>query len=67
MTAARLCRTWAGVIPANWPCGHERTEANTQSVGRGGQVRCRTCRRVIAKESAQRRRVHKRGPHEARP
>lgn len=39
-----------------WPCGHDKTPDNTQSIGRGGQVRCKTCRRVTARESAQRRR-----------
>jgi len=37
-----------------WPCGHPRTEANTQSVGDAG-VRCRLCRRKINRLSAQRR------------
>ena len=40
-----------------WPCGHERTPGNTQSIGRGGQVRCKTCRRVTARDSARRRRL----------
>lgn len=40
-----------------WPrCGHPRTPENTQSIGRGGQVRCKTCRRVTARESARRKR-----------
>ena len=36
--------------PDRWPCGHERTGANTMSVGISG-VRCRTCRNAIAKKS----------------
>ena len=35
---------------ATWPCGHEKTEANTQSVGKAGK-RCRICRRNIALNS----------------
>lgn len=45
------------MTPALWPCGHDRTPGNTQSIGRGGQVRCRLCRRVTARESARRRRL----------
>jgi hypothetical protein len=33
-----------------WPCGHERTAENTQSVGSAGK-RCRQCRRVIAQRA----------------
>lgn len=29
-----------------WPCGHPKTDENTQSVGKAG-VRCRVCRRQI--------------------
>lgn len=50
------------MTPAHWPCGHDRTPANTQSIGRGGQVRCRLCRRVTARESAQRRRAQGKRP-----
>ena len=35
-----------------WPCGHPRTEANTQSVGRDNGSRCRTCRRAVTRRSA---------------
>lgn len=34
-----------------WPCGHERTPENTQSVGDRNGVRCRTCRRETARKS----------------
>lgn len=44
------------MTPASWPCGHPRTRDNTQSIGRGGQTRCKICRRVTARESARRRR-----------
>ena len=37
-----------------WPCGHLRTEENTQSVGVAG-VRCRTCRQHINREYARRK------------
>jgi hypothetical protein len=43
----------AGVLPVLWPCGHLRTQENTQTVGCAG-VRCRECRRRIARESARR-------------
>lgn len=36
-----------------WPCGHERTEQNTQRIGKAG-LRCRKCRQKIARESARR-------------
>lgn len=52
----------ATVTPSHWPCGHERTRDNTQSIGRGGQVRCRLCRRVTARESAARRRAQGKRP-----
>ena len=39
----------------SWPCGHPRTESNSQRVGVGNGVRCRECRRRIARESAKRR------------
>lgn len=32
-----------------WPCGHPRTPANTQFVGKSG-TRCRICRRKITRE-----------------
>lgn len=44
------------MTPGAWPCGHPKTRENTQSIGRGGQTRCRLCRRVTARESARRRR-----------
>lgn len=34
---------------ATWPCGHPKTEANTQSVGDAG-FRCRLCRRAISRK-----------------
>lgn len=34
----------------SWPCGHERTPENTQSLGNAGK-RCRKCRRSIAQRS----------------
>ena len=42
------------VSGATWPCGHPRTEANTQRVGAAGK-RCRICRRKINRESHRRR------------
>lgn len=39
-----------------WPCGHPRTPENTQTIGMGNGVRCRECRRAIARESARRKR-----------
>ena len=42
--------TAAMIVEAlNWPCGHPKTEVNTQSVGKAG-VRCRLCRRAIARK-----------------
>lgn len=38
-----------------WPCGHERTEENTQAIGKAG-VRCKLCRRAIARRYYQRHR-----------
>lgn len=38
----------------NWPCGHPKTPENSQRVGSGNGVRCRECRRRIARESAAR-------------
>jgi hypothetical protein len=35
-----------------WPCGHPRTEANTQRVGVAGD-RCRTCRNEMHKRLRQ--------------
>lgn len=43
------------VLP-KWPCGHPRTDENTQSVGVAG-VRCRECRRRISREYSQRKSV----------
>jgi hypothetical protein len=43
------------LVTPRWPCGHPRTLDNTQSVGSAG-VRCRECRRKIARESARRAR-----------
>lgn len=37
-----------------WPCGHDRTPDNTQSVGKAGE-RCRACRQHIAREYARRK------------
>jgi hypothetical protein len=34
---------------ATWPCGHPKTEANTQRVGKAGE-RCRLCRRKITRD-----------------
>lgn len=34
-----------------WPCGHPRIPENTQSIGKAG-VRCRECRRKIARRYA---------------
>ncbi len=31
----------------HYPCGHERTAENTQRVGAGNGLRCKTCRRAI--------------------
>lgn len=31
-----------------WPCGHPRTEENSQTIGKAG-VRCKECRRQIAR------------------
>lgn len=45
--------SWPATMSATWPCGHERTEANTQSIGVAG-LRCRTCRRRINRESRRR-------------
>jgi hypothetical protein len=39
-----------------YPCGHPRTPENTQHVGMGNGVRCKTCRREISKRSAIKRR-----------
>jgi hypothetical protein len=38
---------------ATWPCGHPKTEANSQPVGSAG-LRCRVCRRKLARENWQR-------------
>ena len=54
--------TWATVPPATWPCGHDRSKANTQSIGGGGRTACRTCRRRIARESWRRCHWFKRPP-----
>lgn len=35
---------------ATWRCGHPKTPANTQAVGKG-RVRCRICRRRTAREA----------------
>jgi hypothetical protein len=39
-----------------WPCGHPKTLANTQFIGKSG-ARCRICRRRITRESADRRKA----------
>lgn len=39
-----------------WPCGHPRTSENTQAIGEAG-IRCRTCRRTIAREWARKARL----------
>jgi len=39
---------------AKWPCGHPKTEANTQTVGKGG-ARCRICRRKITRNYRRRK------------
>jgi len=55
--------SWPRLTPPSlWPCGHPRSPGNTQSVGKGGQVRCRECRRRIARESRRRCFVPKRPP-----
>jgi len=38
-----------------WPCGHPRTPANTQHIGKSGD-RCRLCRRKITRDSNRRKR-----------
>lgn len=43
-------------LASHWPCGHERTPENTQSVGSAG-VRCRKCRRRINQASRDRLKV----------
>jgi len=40
---------------STWPCGHPRTAANTQHIGKSGE-RCRICRRKITRESNRRAR-----------
>jgi hypothetical protein len=40
---------------STWPCGHPKTDENTQSVG-VGRVACRECRRRITREHAARKR-----------
>lgn len=60
--------TWASLPVRSWTCGHPRTPENTQAIGGWGghgrgRIACRICRRRIARESATRLRVHKRGPH----
>lgn len=51
-------RTYAIAEPAKdgatWPCGHPRTEANTQRVGNTNGPRCRICRRKINRDSRRR-------------
>lgn len=37
-----------------FPCGHERTEANTRRIQTSGRVRCRECVRRYMRESMQR-------------
>jgi hypothetical protein len=37
-----------------WPCGHPRTAANTQNVGKAG-VRCKECRQRITREHMRRK------------
>jgi crossover junction endodeoxyribonuclease RusA len=41
---------------ATWPCGHPRTPANTQSIGKAGE-RCKICRREIGRASMARHRA----------
>jgi crossover junction endodeoxyribonuclease RusA len=41
---------------ATWPCGHPRTAANTQAIGKAGE-RCKICRREIAREGIARQRA----------
>jgi hypothetical protein len=42
---------------ATWPCGHPRTERNTQRVGNAG-TRCRICRRKITRDFLRNRRIY---------
>jgi hypothetical protein len=45
---------------STWPlCGHPRTEANTQHIGKSGD-RCRLCRRLITRDCGRRRRDRER-------
>ncbi len=37
-----------------WPCGHPRTELNTQTIGKAGK-RCRQCRQLITREHNRRK------------
>lgn len=53
---------WASLPARTWTCGHPRSPGNTQSIGGGGRIACKTCRRRIARESKARRYFHKRGP-----
>lgn len=44
---------WPTASPTQYPCGHPRTPENSQSIGVAG-VRCKACRRRIARESGRR-------------
>lgn len=46
--------TWASYLRRGWTCGHPTTAENTQSIGGGGRVACKICRRRIARESRRR-------------
>jgi hypothetical protein len=41
---------------ATWKCGHPKTAANTQHIGKSGN-RCRICRRKITREYDRRKRA----------
>lgn len=41
-------------IGKTWPCGHPKTPANTQPIGKSGE-RCRICRRKITRDFLRRK------------